>query len=267
MGRVLLVVVLVAVVVAGALTVVHLAKSTPQKVAAIFAQDLDSGQYVKTCTLSQYMRTCITDHLYHGTGLRFENLTVGQVVTDGDRAIALINGKVCESTGSCLTFTKSTLPSGWSFTRGLGPGNPDIEHNHILLLSDGEIGQSLVHGHHRIGGPHHHHPGAAADGLEPGNEPRTSRVGGPRRPAMAPLGGPPGPSWVCRGAPGAARTTVGSAQMVPASYTDYFIAAAGAAGVLIGLLFVAVSLRSESVFGPGARARGGPWPPAVSAPW
>lgn len=49
--------------------------------------------------------------------------------------------------------------------------------------------------------------------------------------------------------------------MVPAEFTGYFTAAAAAAGVLIGLLFVAVSLRPETVFGesapPGARAQAG----------
>ena len=44
--------------------------------------------------------------------------------------------------------------------------------------------------------------------------------------------------------------------MVPAEFTGYFTAAAAAAGVLIGLLFVAVSLRSETVFGDGASAAG-----------
>ena len=42
--------------------------------------------------------------------------------------------------------------------------------------------------------------------------------------------------------------------MVPAEFTGYFTAAAAAAGVLIGLLFVAVSLRPETVFGEGASA-------------
>ena len=49
--------------------------------------------------------------------------------------------------------------------------------------------------------------------------------------------------------------------MVPAEFTGLFTAAAAAAGVLIGLLFVAVSLRPESVFGetasPGGRAKAG----------
>ena len=44
--------------------------------------------------------------------------------------------------------------------------------------------------------------------------------------------------------------------MVPAEFTGYFAAAATAAGVLIGLLFVAVSLRPESVLGAGATAAG-----------
>jgi hypothetical protein len=44
--------------------------------------------------------------------------------------------------------------------------------------------------------------------------------------------------------------------VVPAEFTGYFTAAAAAAAVLIGLLFVAVSLRSETVFGDGASAAG-----------
>ncbi|HEY2173217.1 MAG TPA: hypothetical protein VGH85_05325 [Mycobacteriales bacterium] len=44
--------------------------------------------------------------------------------------------------------------------------------------------------------------------------------------------------------------------MVPPEFTAYFTAAAAAAGVLIGLLFVAVSLRPEAVFGEGAPADG-----------
>jgi hypothetical protein len=44
--------------------------------------------------------------------------------------------------------------------------------------------------------------------------------------------------------------------MVPASFYGYFTAAAAAAGVLIGLLFVAVSLRPETIFGDEASAAG-----------
>ena len=42
--------------------------------------------------------------------------------------------------------------------------------------------------------------------------------------------------------------------MIPAEFTSYFTAAAAAAGVLIGLLFVAVSLRPETVFGDRAKS-------------
>ena len=44
--------------------------------------------------------------------------------------------------------------------------------------------------------------------------------------------------------------------MVPASFYGYFTAAAAAAGVLIGLLFVAVSLRPDTIFGERASASG-----------
>ena len=47
-----------------------------------------------------------------------------------------------------------------------------------------------------------------------------------------------------------------AASEVPAEFTAYFTAAAAAAGVLIGLLFVAVSLRPETVFGDGSSAAG-----------
>jgi hypothetical protein len=44
--------------------------------------------------------------------------------------------------------------------------------------------------------------------------------------------------------------------VVPASFYGYFTAAAAAAGVLIGLLFVAVSLRPETIFGEQASPAG-----------
>ena len=44
--------------------------------------------------------------------------------------------------------------------------------------------------------------------------------------------------------------------MVPADFTGYFAAAAAAAGVLIGLLFVAIALRPETIFGTGATGNG-----------
>jgi hypothetical protein len=44
--------------------------------------------------------------------------------------------------------------------------------------------------------------------------------------------------------------------VVPGSYTAYFAAVTGAAGALIGLLFVSVTLRPETVFGEGAPDRG-----------
>jgi hypothetical protein len=44
--------------------------------------------------------------------------------------------------------------------------------------------------------------------------------------------------------------------VVPAEFTGYFTAAAAAAAVLIGLLFIAVSLRSETVLDDGASAAG-----------
>ncbi len=40
--------------------------------------------------------------------------------------------------------------------------------------------------------------------------------------------------------------------MVPSSYLEFMITAAGAAGAMIGLLFVAVSLRTDAIFGPTA---------------
>jgi hypothetical protein len=43
--------------------------------------------------------------------------------------------------------------------------------------------------------------------------------------------------------------------VVPDSFTGYFAGSTGAAGALIGLLFVAVSLRPESVLGAGAPAK------------
>jgi hypothetical protein len=44
--------------------------------------------------------------------------------------------------------------------------------------------------------------------------------------------------------------------MVPSVYTGYFSAASAAAGALIGLLFVAVSLNPESIFGENGTAQG-----------
>ncbi|HEY0215808.1 MAG TPA: hypothetical protein VGC57_05400 [Cellulomonas sp.] len=44
--------------------------------------------------------------------------------------------------------------------------------------------------------------------------------------------------------------------MVPDSFTSYFTGSATAAGSLIGLLFVAIALRPESVFGPKATLSG-----------
>jgi hypothetical protein len=44
--------------------------------------------------------------------------------------------------------------------------------------------------------------------------------------------------------------------VVPGSYVAYFTGAATAAGALIGLLFVAVSLRPDSIFGTTATAQG-----------
>src|SRR5215469_11891643 len=47
-----------------------------------------------------------------------------------------------------------------------------------------------------------------------------------------------------------------SARMVPSAYDAYFTAAATGAATLIGLLFVAVSLRDETIFGRNAIAGG-----------
>jgi hypothetical protein len=44
--------------------------------------------------------------------------------------------------------------------------------------------------------------------------------------------------------------------VVPSDYTAYFTATAAGAGVLIGLLFVAIALRPETVFGEDAPATG-----------
>jgi hypothetical protein len=43
--------------------------------------------------------------------------------------------------------------------------------------------------------------------------------------------------------------------MVPARFLDFLIASCGAAGAMIGLLFVAVSLRTDMVFGPNSTPR------------
>src|SRR5215469_7412599 len=47
-----------------------------------------------------------------------------------------------------------------------------------------------------------------------------------------------------------------SARMVPSSYSAFFTAVATGAAALIGLLFVAVSVRDETIFGPKAVAGG-----------
>jgi hypothetical protein len=44
--------------------------------------------------------------------------------------------------------------------------------------------------------------------------------------------------------------------VVPAEFTGYFTATSTAAGVLIGLLFVAIALRPETIFGPTASPDG-----------
>lgn len=44
--------------------------------------------------------------------------------------------------------------------------------------------------------------------------------------------------------------------MVPSDFTSYFTAVAAGAGVLLGLLFVAVSLRTETIFGEAAPPMG-----------
>jgi hypothetical protein len=44
--------------------------------------------------------------------------------------------------------------------------------------------------------------------------------------------------------------------MVPSTYVGYFTAASTAAGALIGLLFVAVALRADTIFGDKARRSG-----------
>jgi hypothetical protein len=48
----------------------------------------------------------------------------------------------------------------------------------------------------------------------------------------------------------------GTIDVVPASYTTYFATVTGAAAALIGLLFVSVSLRPDTVFGDAAPERG-----------
>jgi hypothetical protein len=48
----------------------------------------------------------------------------------------------------------------------------------------------------------------------------------------------------------------GTVDVVPGSYTTYFAAVTGAAAALIGLLFVSVSLRPDTVFGDTAPERG-----------
>jgi hypothetical protein len=45
-------------------------------------------------------------------------------------------------------------------------------------------------------------------------------------------------------------------EVVPSSFIAYFAAVTGAAGALIGLLFVSVTLRPDAVFGEGAPDRG-----------
>jgi hypothetical protein len=54
-----------------------------------------------------------------------------------------------------------------------------------------------------------------------------------------------------------------SGSVVPHAYADYFAAAATAAGTLIGLLFVAISFRSDTVF--GSKAMPGGEPLAITA--
>jgi hypothetical protein len=52
------------------------------------------------------------------------------------------------------------------------------------------------------------------------------------------------------------RDDAGGGFVVPTDFTGYFTATAAAAGVLIGLLFVAVALRPDTIFGANAPAAG-----------
>ena len=61
---------------------------------------------------------------------------------------------------------------------------------------------------------------------------------------------PPKDAYYRRNEPG------GTIDVVPGSYTTFFAAVTGAAAALIGLLFVSVSLRPDTVFGDTAPERG-----------
>jgi hypothetical protein len=55
--------------------------------------------------------------------------------------------------------------------------------------------------------------------------------------------------------------------MVPSAYDAYFASLATAAAALIGLLFVAVSVRDDTIFGPHAMPAAKRWQSPLSPAW
>jgi hypothetical protein len=58
-----------------------------------------------------------------------------------------------------------------------------------------------------------------------------------------------------------------SVRMVPGAYDAYLAAVATAAAALIGLLFVAISIRDDMIFGQNAVPAAKPWPSPRSPAW
>jgi hypothetical protein len=115
-SRLLMALVVAGAVVAAVVVAFKLKESTPRKLASALVADYNQGRYFIACTLSTNQQLCPYDGNQETAHVTSENVSVGQIVQSGDRAVADLKGQVCRAPGGCVTYAHSTIPSGWSFT-------------------------------------------------------------------------------------------------------------------------------------------------------
>jgi hypothetical protein len=95
----------------------HWKQGSAGGVASAVVQDYNQGEYNQACSYSSNKTDCLLRAAFMAKTTVAHNLSVEYVAHRGNRAVALVTGRVCiKTSGTCTNYTQTTFPYAWGFT-------------------------------------------------------------------------------------------------------------------------------------------------------